>query len=115
MTVLLEQHHICKEGNNERGSMITPTPVNRREQLWDDFLIQWPIERIAQMSLSDYTDVNRKVTFAYWLEFATHDLGSMRGGGAFKFGIYCRKGPIKEQRAHFSHDGTYSWLSLIHI
>ena len=61
------------------------------------------------MSLSDYTDVNRKVTFAYWLEFATHDLGSMRGGGAFKFGIYCRKGPIKEQRAHFSHDGTYSW------
>lgn len=83
----------------------------QREQLWQGFLARWPLEALPTMTLSQYTQAENKDTFAYWIEFGTELLGSMRGGGAFKFGIYHRKGPIKEKRDHFKHDTTYSWYA----
>ncbi len=63
------------------------------------------------MPLDQYTRADSRDTFAYWIEFGTQLLGSMRGGGAFKFGIYHRKGPIKEKREYFKHDDVYSWYA----
>lgn len=84
-------------------------PITERDELWDKFLSLWPIEKLANMSLEQYTQADSKETLTYWMEFGTQILGSMRGGGSFKFGIYCRKGPLKEKREHFKHDDVYSW------
>lgn len=85
--------------------------MTQREQLWRAFLNRWPLEALQSLPLSEYTQPDNKDTFAYWIEFGTQLLGSMRGGGAFKFGIYQRKGPIKEKRDYFKHDATYSWYA----
>lgn len=85
--------------------------VVEREKLWDTFLKRWPLEALPGLRLDDYTQADNKDTFVYWMEFGTQTLGSMRGGGAFKFGIYCRKGQVKEKREHFTHDETYSWYA----
>lgn len=82
-----------------------------REKLWDKFLDIWPLEKLPTISLEQYSKADSKDTFTYWMEFGTQILGSMRGGGSFKFGIYCRKGPIKEHREHFKHDDIYSWYA----
>ncbi|GAO35626.1 hypothetical protein SCT_1017 [Sulfuricella sp. T08] len=86
-------------------------PIADREMLWDKFLEIWPLENLPNMFLKQYTQADSKETLTYWMEFGTQMLGSMRGGGSFKFGIYCRKGPIKEQREHFKHDDIYSWYA----
>jgi 5-methylcytosine-specific restriction endonuclease McrBC GTP-binding regulatory subunit McrB len=82
--------------------------ITTKQAQWQAFLERWPLPRLKSMTLDDYSD-GTKDAFVYWLEFRTKALGSMRGGGSFKFGIYRRKGPIKERRAHFEHDATYSW------
>lgn len=85
--------------------------ADERERVWDRFLEEWPIDRLSTMQVGEYSEPNSKDCFAYWVEFGTHALGSMRGGTSFKFGVYCRKGPIKEKRDQFKHDDTYSWCS----
>lgn len=61
-----------------------------RLQLWDEFLEAWPLERVRNMSLEEYTNPDRNDAFIYWLEAKLGDLGSIWGGSAFKFGIYYR-------------------------
>jgi 5-methylcytosine-specific restriction enzyme B len=85
--------------------------VVEREKLWDAFLQRWPLLALPNLHLEEYTQADNRDTFVYWMEFGTQTLGSMRGGGAFKFGIYCRKGQVKEKREHFAHDDTYSWYA----
>jgi len=60
-------------------------------KLWDDFLNEWPVNRVSQMTLEEYTNLNTNDAFIYWLEKKLEKLGSIWGGSAFKFGIYCRK------------------------
>jgi 5-methylcytosine-specific restriction protein B len=59
--------------------------------LWDEFLVRWPMESLAAMSLEEYSQAGSKDCFTYWLESRTEDLGSIWGGSAFKFGVYSRK------------------------
>ena len=68
-------------------------------QLKEDFLDQWPIENLEQMTLEDYTDTKRDNSFCYWLEQITRDLGSIAGGSSYKFGIYKRtsQSEVKEE------------------
>ena len=65
-------------------------PTSSRSRLWSDFLAAWPPERVRQMTLEDYTNSNKDDAFIYWLEARLDKLGSIWGGSAFKFGIYCR-------------------------
>ena len=58
--------------------------------LWDEFLTEWPVERVQQMTLEEYTNPNRADAFIYWIEKKLESLGSIWGGSAFKFGIYYR-------------------------
>jgi 5-methylcytosine-specific restriction enzyme B len=58
---------------------------------WDSFLKTWPLERVHGMTFKEYTNPNREDSFIYWLEKHLEELGSIWGGSAFKFGIYCRE------------------------
>ena len=80
-------------------------------QLKEDFLDQWPIENLEQMTLEDYTDTKRDNSFCYWLEQITRDLGSISGGSSYKFGIYKRtsQSEVKEE-SNRNTDGEYAWF-----
>ena len=56
--------------------------------LWDEFLKEWPARRLRTMTLDEYIQAGSKDTFTYWLEWRLCDLGSIRGIGASKFGIF---------------------------
>lgn len=73
--------------------------------LWDDFLRRWPLEKLGEMSLSEYSELNDQDTFTYWLEHRLSELGSIRGGSAIKFGIYAHRVRNTKQES----DEKYSW------
>ena len=68
---------------------------NELYALWDSFLDAWPIQRLREMSLDEYTNLNRDDAFVYWLEKRTEKLGSVWGGSAFKWGVYRRQNTAK--------------------
>lgn len=80
-------------------------------QLKETFLKEWPLNRIQNMVLEEYTNLE-KTSFCYWLEAKTTDLGSIWGGSAYKFGIYERRDiatPITvDSRVT---DGEYAWFA----
>lgn len=79
-------------------------------QLWDDFLVEWPLERVREMTLDEYTNQNRDDAYIYWLEKRLEDLGSIWGGSAFKFGIYRRDDTKAKEPARGKIWGeTYAW------
>ena len=79
--------------------------------LRDEFLRTWPLERVKEMTIEEYTNLNKKDSFCYWLESITQDLGSIWGGSAFKFGIYRRKDTKREFERNALSDGEYAWLT----
>lgn len=86
--------------------------IAEREKLWDDFLAAWPVERLANMTLDDYTKAQSKECFTYWLEERTEALGSIWGGSAFKFGIYARKNLSEKVGDAYTHYGaSHAWSS----
>jgi 5-methylcytosine-specific restriction endonuclease McrBC GTP-binding regulatory subunit McrB len=81
-------------------------------QLWSDFLTAWPPERVRQMTLEEYTNPNKDDAFIYWIESRLDKLGSIWGGSAFKFGIYCRdKTVAKEASGGRVWGDRYAWHS----
>lgn len=70
----------------------TSMTESAREALWASFLERWPLERLGEMTLEQYTQAGTQDTFTYWLESKTESLGSVWGGSAFKFGIFHRRG-----------------------
>ena len=79
--------------------------------LRDEFLRTWSLERVKGMAIEEYTNLNKKDSFCYWLEAITQDLGSIWGGSAFKFGIYKRKDTKREFEENALSDGEYAWLA----
>jgi len=51
---------------------------------WDEFLAKWPLEKLEQMTLEEYTNAGSKESFTYWIEAKLEKLGSIWGGSAFK-------------------------------
>lgn len=86
--------------------------------LWDEFLKAWPLDRLATMSLDEYSqtgensETGQKDTLTAWLEIKTEDLGSIWGGSAFKFGIYHRNDTeAKEPKGGRIWGDEYAWYS----
>ena len=79
--------------------------------LRDLFIKEWPLERVKKMTINEYTNLNKKDSFCYWIESITQDLGSIWGGSAFKFGIYKRKDTKREFEKNALSDGEYAWLN----
>ena len=79
-------------------------------QLRDEFLSTWPLERMKEMAIDEYTNLNKDDSFCYWLEKKTKKLGSIGGGSSFKFGIYKRRNTDREFEKNAISDGEYAWL-----
>ena len=78
-------------------------------KLKEDFLKQWPIDRLKVMTIEEYTNLD-KTSFCYSLEHVTRYLGSIRGGSSYKFGIYRMGDSSGTQPANNrTNDGEYAW------
>lgn len=82
-------------------------------KMWDEFLADWPISRLREIGLEEYTKAGSTDTFTYALEAKFADLGSIWGGSAFKFGIFSRdpNGKLKDYNPNSKQIGTseYAW------
>jgi len=83
-----------------------------QSQLWDEFLSEWPLQKLPTMSLQDYTQAGNPKSFTNWLEGRLAELGSIWGGSAFKFGIFSRKDKTdKPEGGGASYSEDYGWHS----
>lgn len=82
-------------------------------ELWDSFLARWPFEKLAGMTLEEYSKAGDADCFTYgWLEQKTEQLGSIWGGSAFKFGVYSRKDQSdKPGGAGRAYSTEYGWYA----
>lgn len=77
-----------------------------------DFLKEWPLYRLRNITLEEYTNLDKDTSFSYWLEAKTDNTGSIWGGSAFKFGIYKRKNLDSwAERDPVKTDGVFGWYS----
>ena len=82
--------------------------------LWDEFLKEWPAQRLRTMTLDEYTKAGSKDTFTYWLEWRLRDLGSIRGIWASKFGIFSRANDEpKESHGRLRYCDSHAWYSAL--
>ncbi len=82
--------------------------------LWDEFLKEWPAQRLRTMTLDEYTQAGSKDTFTYWLEWRLRDLGSIRGIWASKFGIFSRANDEpKESHGRLRYCDSHAWYSAL--
>jgi len=89
-------------------------PNTNLHELKEQFLEAWPQEKVEQMNLEEYTNLNKEDSFTYWVEFRTQALGGIGGGPAFKFGIYERKNTESElSAAAYQTDGQYAWYAKL--
>jgi 5-methylcytosine-specific restriction protein B len=80
--------------------------------LWNEFLTEWPIERVKNMTLKEYVGFKDKTTFTYWLETKTLPIANIKGSTSYKFGIF-KRDPHKEvkEKAGTTQGEEYSWYS----
>ncbi len=80
----------------------------KQEQLYEEFLSEFPLDTLEKMPLERYTNLNRSDSFCYWLESKTYELGSIWGGSSFKFGIYKYK-QKPQNPSVVTSDEAYAW------
>ena len=84
--------------------------INSLYKTWNDFLIRWPVSAVKAMTLEQYTDIEDKETFTYWLEHRLVEYGSIRGGSAYKFGVFRKADTSKEHPTKsYKNDDKYAW------
>jgi|SRR5690554_588095 len=82
-----------------------------REGLWKDFLQRWPLEKLPEMTLTEYSTTGSDDSFGNWVERRTRPLGSILGGSSFKFGVYLRANKeVKEDKLGRLYNEKYGWL-----
>lgn len=86
---------------------------------WKEFLEKWPVERIRSMTLQEYCGLGSKLdpnpSFTVWIERKV-GLGSIRGGNAFKFGVYARRNKAqKNSDKDYTYGTDYAWLTSLGI
>ncbi|WP_448564113.1 AAA family ATPase [Thalassotalea ganghwensis] len=87
--------------------------MNDLQTLWDEFLAEWPIERVKNMTLEQYVGVEDKTTFTYWVETKTQAIANIKGSPSYKFGIFKRDPKKKEikERVGAIQGQEYAWFS----
>jgi 5-methylcytosine-specific restriction protein B len=103
---------LCGAATNRQGVGMTISTTDGNE-LWNKFLLRWPLEKLNQMTIQDYTQAGNPDCFTFgWLEKTTQSLGSIFGGSAFKFGVYSRhEQGNKENSSGRSYSTQYGWYS----
>lgn len=82
--------------------------IELRNNLYNDFLKEFPLESLKDMPLEKYTNLNRSDSFCYWIESKTYELGSFWGGSSYKFGIY-RYSKKPNNPTIIVSDDEYAW------
>ena len=83
--------------------------TEERHKLYQEFQEAFPLETLKDMTLEQYTNLNRSDSFCYWIESRTEELGSYWGGSSYKFGIYKYSSLPKGNK--YKRDEEYAWLS----
>jgi len=83
--------------------------MHNDSKILEQFLKEWPIDRVNQMTIEEYTN-SEKTSFCYWVEAKTVELGSIWGGSSYKFGIYLKHSSKIDRRQGYINDGTYAWV-----
>jgi len=88
--------------------------LNNDRAILNDFLKTWSLERVREMSLDEYVNIENPETFCQHVENKTRSLGSIRGGqsGSLKFGIYRRKN-VTVRPKNANSDDTHSWQTTL--
>lgn len=82
--------------------------------LWEEFLEEWPLSRLSEMTLDEYIKTGSQDTFTSWIESRLDKLGSIWGGSAFKFGVFSRDGSeLKENTNRHSYSDTHGWYTAL--
>ena len=92
---------------------LTIMTLQEKHQLNESFLENFPMESLENMTLDQYTNLNRSDSFCYWVENKTEPLGSVLGGSAFKFGIYRYNQKPKEEMTYCLYDENYAWYATL--
>ncbi len=83
--------------------------IQKSHDKLNEFLTVWPLERIKNMTLEEYTDIDNHNTFCYWLEFETEILGRISGKPSNKFGIWKRKKVQEITSIDYLSKNGYAW------
>ena len=84
-------------------------PQYEEFKVWDRFLQKWPLKRVEEMTIEQYTNLNRDDSFTYWIESKTKRIISIKGGSSYKFGIFLRNVEAESLRDNQATDGRYGW------
>lgn len=78
------------------------------QNILNDFLEHWPLEKVEAISLDQYVDIQKRATFTQWVENRTIELGSISGlFGSRMFGMYKRNG--SDPLDGYANDELYTW------
>lgn len=85
------------------------------KQIKEEFLKYWTLDKIKEMTLEQYTNLDKKDSFTYWLETKTVKVLGIGGGSAYKFGIF-KRNPESEQKElkngqNSDENREYGWYS----
>jgi len=90
--------------------MLTGVIEREKDKIYEEFNNEFPLEKVRNLTLEEYTNTERSNSFCYWVEKKTEKLGSIWGGSAYKFGIFKIGGKIKGRNGTLS-DNEYAWYS----
>ena len=82
-----------------------------RRELYQAFQKEFPLEKLHEMPLEKYTNLNREDSFCYWIESKTQPLGSFWGGSSYKFLIYRYNNRPTEGDPRVISDDKYAWYA----
>ena len=82
-----------------------------RRELYQAFQKEFPLEKLHEMPLEKYTNLNREDSFCYWIESKTQPLGSFWGGSSYKFLIYRYNNRPAEGDSRVISDDQYAWYA----
>ncbi|WP_253722466.1 McrB family protein [Treponema sp. OMZ 787] len=90
--------------------MLIDAIEREKDKIYEEFNNEFPLERVRNLTLEEYTNTERSNSFCYWVEKKTEKLGSIWGGSAYKFGIFKIGGKIKGRNGTLS-DNEYAWYN----
>jgi len=79
------------------------------KEIKKEFLNKWTLDKVKNLKLEEYTNLEKNDSFTYWLETKTSSVLGIGGGSAYKFGIFKRNVPPLKLKSGQADDGTYGW------
>ena len=89
----------------------TTMSMQEKLELYKTFLKKFPIKKLSNMSLGDYTNCEKKDSFCYWVEIKLKALGGIQGATSYKFGIYKYDKKPTSNRNGYAYDDKYAWMT----